>query len=77
MALDHLSLGQRTAIKEAAIEATYNDARQNDDYLHDLIEQRIDSIDVEEQVTAISSDPDMLPKLLDFDPTTGQKWREE
>lgn len=71
---NHLTDEQKTTIRQAAIDATFEDAQQDDEYLVSLVKRWIDSMSVEDQVSAISGDPDILPELLAFDPNTGGEW---
>ncbi len=71
---DHLTDEQKTEIRQEAVCATFEDAQQDNYYLLSLIEGWIDTMNLEDQIHAISGDPDMLPELLGFDPETGKEW---
>ena len=68
---------QKDAIKSLAIEMAFEDAQQHSDYLHSIIQQWVSAMDIEDQIRAISSDEDIIPDLLSFDPSTGRLWEEE
>lgn len=70
----HLTEKQRTEITSLAEDTCLQDAMQDVGYLRSIVDQWIKRMSICDRLLAISSDPDMYPDLLSFDPKTGQIW---
>lgn len=55
-------------IKTRAEEVVYDDCKQDNGYLRDVVDSHVDGLDTESRLDAICNDRDMLPDVLGFDP---------
>lgn len=74
---DKLTEEQKVEIRNIAICMAYEDAQQNTDYLYGIVTQWVEAKSIENQVGVISSDDDIIPDLLPFDPSTGENWEDD
>lgn len=65
---------QEAEITNLAKEICLQDAMQDVGYLRSIISQWIENMPIQDRLLAISSDPDIYPNLLSFDPETGKTW---
>lgn len=68
---------QKDTITEIAIEVVYEDALQDNDYLHSVVSQWVKKMNTQDQICVISSEKDMIQHFLPFDPSTSKKWKEK
>lgn len=72
--IGYLTPKQREEITTLAKSTCLEDAMQDSQYLKSIIDQWIKKMSIHDQLLAISSDPDIYPDLLSFDPKTGKPW---
>ena len=66
--LRKLTEQERESIKTRAQEIIFDDCRQDDGYLRSVVDDWVESLDIEGRLDAICNDPDMLPEILGFNP---------
>jgi hypothetical protein len=64
-------------LRTAAREVIFEDVRQDENYMWDVVDHYVSLIPIEELADRITTDKDFLKLYLDFDPETGYPWIEE
>lgn len=66
--LRKLTKEEHEAIKKRAQEIVYDDCKQDNSYLRSVVDDRVENLDTEGRLDAISNDPDLVFELLGFNP---------
>lgn len=68
----HLNDKQKQRIFDLTVELLHEDVKHDQNCLDRIIRKYVESKDIENQLTIISSDEDCQASLLGFDPSTGE-----
>ena len=77
MDMSHLTPEQCLEINERCLEAMVEDCYAEEDFLRDILRERMEGYDYEERLDTISARSRFREAFPDFDPETGEPWPDD